>query len=101
MGKLQSEGAELKFFCTVRYAVFPVACQRVPHVRHLEPDLMMPSGVQMDLNESGIFAALDHFIVQPCKLCPWSLRGTDARDIAAAVLYHVIFQCTLQGREHR
>ena len=63
---------------------------------HLDPDLMVAPGIQMDLDYrircAGIRIRIEGAIMKTCRFCPRRVRRADTGSVGTAILDQVIFQ---------
>ena len=77
-------------------SVFSVTQEGESMMRHLHPDLMVPSGIQMDLNDrircGGIRLCFESAIVEPRMLCARGIGRADAGCVGTSVPDQIVFQ---------
>ena len=66
--------------------IFPVTDQRMSHMCHLNTDLMMPAGIQMNFKQGTGTAVSSrsgckYLIMKFCNFCLWCIFGADVRGI--------------------
>lgn len=111
MAEIQPVGAETDLLPGASLfagrVILGVADDGAAYVCKLYPDLVMPSGIQPDIQFGGAgvlggrrsirgeisLSGCNNLIVQPGKFGFAGIRAADAGQIGAGIFCHVIFQC--------
>lgn len=93
MTELQFTGTEPERFCAFFLSVFAVSDQRTSQMSHLHADLMVASGIEVDLQKTASAPGIEHPVAESCQLCPGSSLCAHAGGIGTPVFYEVVFQC--------